>query len=81
MELHHQKHHAAYVAKLNEAIEDLPQVRDRPLSEILSDLDKLPSSIRTTVRDNGGGHFNHSLFWTIMKRTGKADRLKSSRKP
>jgi len=85
MELHHQKHHAGYVAKLNEALESSPNLRDRPLSELLSDLNSIPSSIRTTVRNNGGGHFNHSLFWTTLKKSSEGgpsgelgDVLKSS---
>nr|WP_294556417.1 superoxide dismutase [uncultured Rhodopila sp.] len=66
MELHHDKHHAAYVANLNAAVKDHPQVAALPLTQILARLNELPDSIRTAVRNNGGGHAYHSLFWTVM---------------
>ena len=66
MELHHDKHHAAYVANLNVAVKDHPQVAAMKLSQMLAKLDELPEAIRTTVRNNGGGHANHSMFWPIM---------------
>jgi Fe-Mn family superoxide dismutase len=66
MELHHDKHHAAYVANLNAAVKDHSQVATMPLPAMLARLDQLPESIRTTVRNNGGGHANHSMFWQIM---------------
>ena len=66
MELHHDKHHQAYVDKLNGALEQAPDFQAKSLQELLSDLDTLPESIRTTVRNNGGGHYNHSLFWKVM---------------
>ncbi len=69
MELHHSKHHQAYVDKLNAAIKDTEFV-DKPLEEILHNLDTLPEDIRTTVRNNGGGHYNHSFFWEIMSPNG-----------
>ncbi len=70
MELHHDKHHAAYVEKLNAAVKDHSQVAAMPLEEILAKLPELPEDIRTAVRNNGGGHANHSMFWQVM---GKAD--------
>jgi len=66
MELHHDKHHAAYVTNLNAAVKDHSQVAAMKLSEMLAKLDQLPETIRTTVRNNGGGHANHSMFWQIM---------------
>jgi superoxide dismutase, Fe-Mn family len=66
MEIHHQKHHAAYVSKLNEALAKHPDWQGRELEEILRSIDQLPGDIRTAVRNNGGGHANHSLFWEIM---------------
>lgn len=72
MELHHDKHHAAYVKKLNEAVKDHPKVAAMPLEEILSRLSELPEDIRTTVRNNGGGHANHSMFWQVMGKGGGA---------
>lgn len=66
MELHHDKHHAAYVANLNAAVKDHPQVAALPLTQILAKLNELPDTIRTAVRNNGGGHAYHSMFWTVM---------------
>ncbi len=66
MELHHDKHHAAYVKKLNEAVKDHSKLAAMPLEEILAKLDELPDDIRTAVRNNGGGHANHSMFWQVM---------------
>jgi len=65
MEIHHTKHHQAYINKVNAALEGT-QWADTPLENVLADLSQLPESIRTAVRNNGGGHVNHSLFWTIM---------------
>jgi Fe-Mn family superoxide dismutase len=70
MEIHHSKHHQAYVTNLNKALEAHPQLRSASLEELLRDLNALPESIRTAVRNNGGGHFNHSLFWKLMKPGG-----------
>jgi Fe-Mn family superoxide dismutase len=70
MELHHDRHHAAYVANLNAAVKDHPQVAAMPLSQMLEKLTELPEPIRATVRNNGGGHANHSMFWPIMGGTG-----------
>jgi len=66
MEIHHDKHHAAYVAKLNAAVEGHPELQKKSVEELLRDLNSLPESIRAAVRNNGGGHANHSLFWTVM---------------
>lgn len=66
MRLHHAKHHQGYVNKLNAAIEQASELSGRSLVELLSDLDAVPENIRTAVRNQGGGHYNHSLFWTIM---------------
>ena len=65
MEIHHDKHHAAYVTNLNAALEGTEWM-DRPLEAVLSNLDIIPEEKRTAVRNNGGGHANHTLFWEIM---------------
>jgi len=70
MRLHHDKHHAAYVNNLNGALEDYPQLRRLSLEQLLQDLDRVPAAVRTTVRNNGGGHYNHSMFWQIMSPEG-----------
>jgi superoxide dismutase, Fe-Mn family len=66
MTIHHQKHHAAYVDNLNKAIDKHPELKGKSLEELLMNLNKLPEDIREAVRNNGGGHYNHSFFWTIM---------------
>jgi Fe-Mn family superoxide dismutase len=66
MELHHDKHHAAYVTNLNAAVKDHSQVAAMTLTQMLAKLNELPDTIRTAVRNNGGGHAYHSMFWTIM---------------
>lgn len=66
MELHHSKHHAAYVDKLNTALEPHPEWAEKPLIEILQSLSGLPTEIQSAVRNNGGGHYNHSMFWESM---------------
>jgi superoxide dismutase, Fe-Mn family len=65
MEIHHDKHHAAYVTNLNNAIKDT-DLGDQSIESLVSKIDSVPEAIRTVVRNNGGGHANHSLFWTIM---------------
>jgi len=70
MMLHHDKHHAAYVKNLNEALEKHPELFDKTAEELLVDLNALPEDIRMAVRNNGGGHVNHSMFWKIMKLNG-----------
>lgn len=66
MELHHSKHHQTYVDKLNTALEQAADWQNKTIEEILQGLDQLPKSIQTAVRNNGGGHYNHSLFWKVM---------------
>ena len=70
MEIHHSKHHGGYVNKLNNALEQSPELKDKTVEELLSDLNSIPESIRTAVRNNGGGHANHSLFWPCMSPDG-----------
>ena len=70
MEIHHDKHHAAYVKKLNAALEGHADLQSRSVEELLSNIDGVPESIRTAVRNHGGGHANHSLFWTVMSPDG-----------
>ncbi len=72
MHLHHDKHHAAYVNNLNEALKDHQQFSNLTIEQLLEDLNKIPEDIRAKVRNNGGGHANHSLFWQIM--TPQADK-------
>lgn len=67
MEIHHGKHHNAYVTNLNKALESAPELASKTLEELLaSNLAIVPDAIKTAVRNNGGGHYNHSLFWTIL---------------
>lgn len=70
MQLHHSKHHQTYVDKLNKAIDDAPALRERTLESLLSDLDSLPEAVQTAIRNHGGGHYNHSLFWQWMSPDG-----------
>lgn len=70
MELHHKKHHQSYVDKLNAAMQQAPELSERELTDILGDLDSVPDAVRTAVRNHGGGHYNHSLFWNIMSPQG-----------
>jgi len=72
MEIHHDKHHAAYVANLNKALEQAPQLMSKTVEELLAkNLAIVPEAIKTAVRNNGGGHHNHSLFWEILNPAGK----------
>ncbi len=66
MQIHHGKHHQAYVTNLNAALEKAPEWQKKGLSEILASLDKVPEAVRTAVRNNGGGHWNHTAFWKLM---------------
>lgn len=66
MEIHHGKHHAAYVNNLNAAIEKQPQLANKSIEELVRDPMSIPEDVRTAVRNNGGGHYNHSLFWQMM---------------
>ncbi|MBW4648468.1 MAG: superoxide dismutase [Kastovskya adunca ATA6-11-RM4] len=70
MRLHHDEHHAAYVESLNEALEDSPNLQNQSIEALLQNLDNVPEEIRTSVRDNGGGHLNHTMFWQIMSPQG-----------
>ena len=70
MEIHHTKHHNTYVQKLNAALEKHADLQAKPLAALISDLNSVPSDIRGAVKNHGGGHWNHSLFWTIMKKGG-----------
>lgn len=70
MQLHHDKHHQAYVDKLNAALDDAPALRERPLESLLSDLSSLPENVQTAIRNHGGGHYNHSLFWQWLSPAG-----------
>jgi len=66
MEIHHDKHHAAYVNNLNNALKDHPELSAKPVNDLIADLSVVPEGIRTAVRNNGGGHSNHTFFWEIM---------------
>src|ERR1700757_4101222 len=70
MEIHHDRHHAAYVNNLNGAMAQQPDLAKRPLLELLTDLNSVPDAVRTAVRNNGGGHANHTMFWQIMAPNG-----------
>ncbi len=70
MFIHHTKHHAGYTNKLNQALAKYPEWEGKAIEEILSNLDALPEDIRTAVRNNGGGYYNHALFWTVMSPNG-----------
>ncbi len=70
MKLHHDKHHQTYVDKLNAAIDQAPALRERPLESLLGDLDSVPDAVRSAVRNQGGGHYNHMLFWQWMSPRG-----------
>lgn len=70
MNIHHTKHHNAYVTNLNAALEGHTDLQNKSIEELISDLDAVPEDIRTAVRNNGGGHANHSLFWNILSPNG-----------
>src|SRR5437868_4336445 len=67
MEIHHDKHHATYVAKLNEALEKYPELQAKTIEQLLSNIKDIPEDIKMAIQNNGGGHHNHSLFWESMK--------------
>lgn len=69
MEIHHSKHHNGYVTKVNAALEGTP-LADKPIEEVIADLGSVPADKKTAVQNNGGGHANHSLFWTILSGSG-----------
>ena len=66
MRIHHDKHHGTYVTNLNAALENQPNLQGKSIEELLRDINSVPENIRTAVRNNGGGHANHSMFWEIM---------------
>jgi Fe-Mn family superoxide dismutase len=70
MQLHHDKHHQTYVDKLNAALQSSPNLQGKSVDELIGNLDSVPESIRTAVKNHGGGHYNHSLFWQWMSPTG-----------
>ena len=70
MEIHHGKHHNAYISKLNAAISGNAELEAKSIEDLVSNLDAVPENIRGAVRNNGGGHANHSLFWNIMSPDG-----------
>jgi Fe-Mn family superoxide dismutase len=70
MEVHHDKHHNAYVTNLNKALESAPDFAKLSIEELCAQIGKVPENIRTAVRNNGGGHLNHSMFWKLMKKGG-----------
>ena len=66
MEIHHSKHHQTYLPNLNKALESYPELFEKSLEDLLANLDQIPESIRVAVRNGGGGHYNHTLFWQII---------------
>ena len=70
MEIHHDKHHGAYVTNLNKALEGHADLQALSVEDLVAHLDRVPEAIRTAVRNNGGGHLNHSMFWKMMKKGG-----------
>ncbi len=70
MQIHHDKHHGGYVAKLNAAVVDYPDVGAKPIEELIRNLDAVPEKIRKAVRNQGGGHYNHSIWWPMLKKGG-----------
>ena len=71
MQIHHDKHHQAYVTKLNEAIEKAPELKGRSLMELITHINDMPESVRSAIRNHGGGHWNHSFFWKLMSPNAK----------
>lgn len=71
MKVHHDGHHAAYVKKLNEAIAGHEELQDKPVEELIKNLNSISEEVRVAVRNNAGGHFNHSLFWKMLKKNTK----------
>ncbi|MBX9578277.1 MAG: superoxide dismutase [Chthoniobacterales bacterium] len=66
MEIHHDKHHGTYVTNLNNALKDLPELAAKPVNELIANLSVVPEAVRTVVRNNGGGHSNHTFFWELL---------------
>src|SRR5216110_1235176 len=73
MEIHHGKHHNAYVTNLNAALEKHPELQSKSPDDLIKGINSVPEEIRTAVRNNGGGHVNHTMFWQIMKPNGGGD--------
>jgi len=73
MKLHHDKHHQTYVDKLNVALEQHPDLQKKTVEELIKDLNKIPDAIRTAVKNHGGGHFNHSFWWPMLKKDVKLE--------
>lgn len=71
MQIHHDKHHQAYVTKLNEAIEKAPELKGRSLQDLITHINEMPESVRGAIRNHGGGHWNHSFFWKLMSPAAK----------
>ena len=72
MEIHHTKHHQAYVDKLNDALSKHPEIADKPIEELLKNTADVPEDIRTAIKNHGGGHVNHSFFWKLLKKEQEA---------
>jgi superoxide dismutase, Fe-Mn family len=72
MQIHHDKHHAAYVNNLNAALKDHPDLQSKSIEDLIKGINSVPEAIRTAVRNNGGGHINHTMFWEIMRPGGSA---------
>jgi Fe-Mn family superoxide dismutase len=70
MEIHHDRHHKAYVDNVNKALEGQDKLQNKPIEQLLREINQVPESIRTAVRNNGGGHANHTMFWEIMTKGG-----------
>ncbi|OGM11883.1 superoxide dismutase [Candidatus Woesebacteria bacterium RBG_16_34_12] len=66
MDIHHTKHHATYIEKLNQVLKDFPKLHKLTIDKLIDNLNKVPIEIKTSVRNNGGGHYNHALFWKIL---------------
>ena len=75
MEIHHGKHHNTYITKLNDAIAGNAELESKSIEDLVSNLDAVPENIRGAVRNNGGGHANHSLFWTVMSPNGGGEQV------
>ncbi len=78
MEIHYTGHHAAYVKNLNEALNDYPKLQEKSLTDLLSDLNALPEKVRTSVRNNAGGDYNHTFFWPLMTKNALPGPLEKS---
>src|SRR5437763_1002108 len=70
MEIHHDKHHGTYVTNLNNALANYPDLQNKPIEQLIKELSSVPDAVRTAVRNNGGGHLNHTVFWQQLKPGG-----------